>query len=375
MRRNRGGFTLIELLVVIAIIAVLIALLLPAVQSAREAARRAQCTNNLKQIGLAMANYVTANEVLPPVCIDDPRLTNFGGVNNPPHQNWSIHARLLPFLEQAQTYNAINWAFGSRWSEGNPGYPTTASIDGSSGGAYAQVQFTVLCQVINSFLCPSDPYPGSSGTWQLGGTSRLVASFSYPVNIGLNRRISGGIPSQTWALNGPSYVSSTWDNAVNKTVTLGTFTDGTSNTAIFSEWVKGPATGFPGRNGLGMCYSLGLNSDAFPTDAQFLQAATAVTPANSNQQWSWKGEYWGYGGTSIYSHTLTPNRPAMVYNDIGQDGRATITLVNASSLHPGGINMLCMDGSVRFVKTSVNYQTWYALATPNYGEVIDMSSL
>ena len=114
MTRRDRGFTLIELLVVIAIIAVLIGLLLPAVQAAREAARRTQCSNNLKQIGLAMNNYVSVERVLPPVCIDPAWV---GGKPIPqPHQNWSQHARLLPYLEQAVLFNAINWYFGARWS-------------------------------------------------------------------------------------------------------------------------------------------------------------------------------------------------------------------------------------------------------------------
>jgi prepilin-type N-terminal cleavage/methylation domain-containing protein len=366
--RKRRAFTLIELLVVIAIIAVLIALLLPAVQAAREAARRSQCVNNMKQIGLAMHNYVSTNDLLPMVSVDS--VTN--GNDPYPHQNWSIHARLLPYMEQQQTYNAINFSFGARWSDGSTGIATSGGADQSaSGGAYGQIQFTVLCAKIASFLCPSDPNPGSSGTYLVGGSSSLVGACNYPVNFGLNRHINFG--TGNWIPNGPNYMSSNWDGAMRRNIGLNSFTDGTSNTIIFSEWVKGPGAK-PGKDGLGMVYLMGKGSGDLATDQAFAAQCLTVNPIPANQQWGWKGEWWSFGGTMLYSHTVPPNRTACDYNDTGQDGRATITAVNASSLHPGGVNTLAMDGSVKFVKSTVAIPTWYALATPDRGEVVSADS-
>jgi len=121
-------------------------------------------------------------------------------------------------------------------------------------------------------------------------------------------------------------------------------------------------------------YSLGVNSDAFPTDLQFYQKASSTPIGQNNQNWTWKGEWWMFGGTMIYSHTITPNRAAFAYGDVGQDGRGSVTMINASSFHSGGVNCLLADGSVRFIKTSVNPQSWYALATPNGGEVLSADS-
>jgi prepilin-type N-terminal cleavage/methylation domain-containing protein/prepilin-type processing-associated H-X9-DG protein len=365
MTRRHGGFTLIELMVVISIIAVLIALLLPAVQSAREAARRVQCMNNLKQIGLAMHNYVSTHAVLPPVCIDPAWI---GTTPIPqPHQNWSQHARILPYLEQQVAYNQINWDFGARWS----GDTVYSDLTAPTGGSTDSIpQMTVLTLQIAAFLCPADVNPGSSTTFLVGGVEKLVGASNYACNIGLNRRLNG------WELNGPNYVASSWDKTVSNTTDMATFKDGASYTAIFSEWIKGQAvpTG-RAQNGLSEVYNLGENSNWFPTDYQFMQLCNRVPITSANQQWQWKGEWWAFGATMIYSHTQTPNRTSCVYHDLNQDGRGTITMIGASSNHPGGVNVLFMDGSVRFVKSSVYFLTWYAIATPNRGEAVSSDSL
>jgi len=372
MSRKHRGFTLIELLVVIAIIAVLIALLLPAVQAAREAARRSQCTNNLKQIGLAMHNYVSSNITVPPNCVDP----SYQYSNPACGQNFSQLARLLPYLEQTTAYNAINWNFGSRWSSYYNGPVTdNTTIDVGSGGSESMVQMTVVVMQIQTFLCPSDLAPGGSNTFVLSGITKTDGPHNYSSNIGLNRRINnapinGSGNAGNWQENGPGYLGSAWDGIAVRKVDLSTFVDGTSNTVVFSEWVKGPAA-LPGKNGLGMVYNFpgGQGCNTYPTDAQFMQACQ-VNLSNPSQNWGWKGEWWIMSGASIYSHTLPPNRLACEYSNISQDSRGTITGVGASSNHPGGVNMLFMDGSVRFVKSSVNYIPYYAIATPDWNEVI-----
>ena len=150
---------------------------------------------------------------------------------------------------------------------------------------------------------------------------------------------------------------------------------------IFSEWVKGPAA-LPGKGGLGMVY-IGPNTDSFGSDAQIAQACgqAQYTPRNvmlrwtSAQSWGWKGEWWAFGGTGIYSHTNMPNRTTYDYGDSREEGRAMTTLINATSNHPGGVNMCFLDGSVRFIRNSVNYQAYYAIATPDFNDAFTADQL
>ena len=345
--RGRRGFTLIELLVVIAIIAVLIALLLPAVQAAREAARRSQCVNNLKQLGLAVQNYADSNVTIPPTA--NPAATATNGQND-----MSMKARLLPFLEQSALYNAINISFI---------YTNYA-------------QFTAATAKVNTFLCPSDandpspPHPYNAGA--------KYGSTSYPNNIGTFIGNNGG------SLDGPAYMLPSGTN-YGPPVNFASVTDGTSNTVIFSEWVKGKYQ----TNSTGLDQTF-VTTDAYTNTTTSLgnldvvaancQASTTIYSKdaleNTGSPWDRKGEYWLYmrcGNGGGYSHITLPNKKACLFST-ATAGATWYTMIGASSLHPGGVNVAFLDGSVRFVKESVNSLTWRALATKAGGEVVSADS-
>jgi len=382
-QRDSRGFTLIELLVVIAIIAVLIALLLPAVQSAREAARRAQCTNNMKQIGLAVNNYENTNGALPPSATISP-ITNY--------QDQGVLCRVLPYLEQNADYNSINFLYGVRgiWQ------PTGGQWNDPSGdqvwaGDWGRSNITADITYVGAFLCPSDPYNGGNNAYLIGGQSRLMCTTDYYWNVGLSRFYNGGM------VNGPSYSPGATDSSplinggnlngaqcANRTIKMASFTDGTSNTVVLSESQQSNS-GIQA-DGLGMVYAGPPSNYAGtpgggPLDWQAAQYCQN-TPGLAQDYW-WKGEFALSGGHNIYSHTQTPNRRSCYWTNVNsfpgvssdQDfAGATQTMVAASSFHPGGVNTLFMDGSVHFIKSSVSYVPWYALATPAGGEVISSDS-
>jgi prepilin-type N-terminal cleavage/methylation domain-containing protein/prepilin-type processing-associated H-X9-DG protein len=328
--RRRSGFTLIELLVVIAIIAVLIALLLPAVQAAREAARRAQCVNNLKQIGLAMHNYESANNALPL------GRTLQAGAYRP----FSQQARVLGFMEQAVVFNSLNFNLSSY-------HPSNVT------GAAASV---------NSFLCPSDAAPQIPAGLVLPG-------FGWG---GVNYRANEGTSVAMWyGADDPTGVNAAIlpPNGLftsNALVRLASITDGTSNTAAFSEHVLGDFT-----NAIATEMSDTFQPGTHPLNADdAVQMCRAFDWTNlAFQGYSNVGAPWvyGYHSTTSYWHSGPPNSRSCMFPP-------SRIMTVANSRHPGGVNLGLADGSVKLVKTTVNLGAWRALGTRAGGEVISVDS-
>jgi prepilin-type N-terminal cleavage/methylation domain-containing protein/prepilin-type processing-associated H-X9-DG protein len=371
---SRRGFTLIELLVVIAIIAVLIALLLPAVQSAREAARRAQCTNNLKQIGLALHNYHTATDVFP-------LGTSFNPVDNMNDPgvwaSWSAQALMLGYLEQQPLYNAINFNWG-------PLATGSGTTDGAGG-----INTTATHTLIPSFVCPSDPYCGG-GRQNINDYASCFGTTPGPLYI-VNWSAPGGPPFYNQQ---PSGSTGMFTFAIPYGVKH--CTDGTSNTVAYAEWLVGDGRGvvFGGANppsryrgnlmsGVGATgVDPGTLYDANSNQATVfanLQLCTAQFQTTTTGITDIKGWRWGLGasGYSMFNVLQTPNDHQYpiggcranfaVGSNSWPDASFTI---GAASNHPGGVNALFADGSVRFVKDSINRMTWWALGTKANGEVI-----
>ncbi len=371
-RQSRRGFTLIELLVVIAIIAVLIALLLPAVQSAREAARRVSCVNNLKQIGLAIQNYISANELLPPGGY--PAYTPNANTKN--NAMPGAHARLLPYIEQGNLYNALNW---------NVPVINDGGAPGNGYGPYANS--TVTISRIAGFLCPSDTPPN----WTLGSASAPLPQYRAPGNnyfaslgssLEFTSRQTGGPP------NGPfSYIGE-----IGKNVRLSDIRDGTSNTIGFGEWRIGDGNTnfysipsdiiFIGSLPAGTARNNGTLSMPNPTlVANFpawVQSCDAALTTGRVNHTSALGEAWIFDIAGVsFGNTLLPPNPKTPNCDSSTVASNTLQnpgLWGLASYHPGGANVVLLDGSVRFIKDSVSSPTLWALGSIAQGEVISADS-
>ncbi len=364
LRARRRGFTLIELLVVIAIIAVLIALLLPAVQSAREAARRIQCVNNLKQIGLGLHNYHSANDTFPLGA----SCTGLGAGNTIHCGVWdafSAQSLLLAYLEQGTIYNALNFSQSS------------TQFANSTG----------ITVKIKSFLCPSDANAGAgsfSGSWDVDGDFSNINSYG--------------------ASTGTTYVPS--DNSQGGTSSTGMFsysyaygirscTDGTSNTVAYGEALVGAppfqpvkGNGVGGSGGQPQWGNLGNPpvTDAFSNVPQVMSDLLGCNAAWQSGQiiYNTRGYLWAMGSTgfSMFNTIVPPSSTQYPWNSCefigwGSGGVPSWpnaanaqNFANASSNHPGGANILFSDGSVKFIKSTVAMTVWWSLGTKSGGEVV-----
>jgi prepilin-type N-terminal cleavage/methylation domain-containing protein/prepilin-type processing-associated H-X9-DG protein len=341
MNQRHRGFTLIELLVVIAIIAVLIALLLPAVQAAREAARRAQCTNNLKQVGLSMHNYHDSQGTLPP------------GVKGCCWGTWLVF--VLPYIEGGNIFNAWNFVGNDRYE---------ATVQAGATFRYGDPpNTTVSYRRINSYTCPSDPnalnLPGGAG-W-------AVTCHNYVVNFGntitnqpnlyaWNNTKLGflGAPFTDMGAPDTDITAGTQQAAAAGTVNFSGIPDGLSNTLMTSEILIGQGWNLHGFSWWGYA-------------PQF----TGLYPPNSTQPDVMQSTgYCSAGnpqGVNCVGATGTTSTGGLYSGGLGMNNIPR-------SKHPGGVNAGMCDGSVRFIKNSVNIYTFQGLSSAKGGEIIGSDS-
>ena len=347
-RVRKSGFTLIELLVVIAIIAILIALLLPAVQQAREAARRTECKNKLKQLGLALHNYHDTHGTFPGNevgCVVDvpPSAVNCW-------EGWSGLAMILPYIDQAPLYNLAN--FDHYWDE------TVAP---------GQNNRSVTRTFIPAFVCPSDPNGG-------GKIDDASGPASYCLSAG---------PASTWHLPKQHMVGMF---SRESSVRGRDVKDGTSNTIMASEVQIGDWGGVNNANlylsyrnsNAGNLLSTGTSSNRkFDTSAANLAAIQAYhanclaglssSTHGSNDE---TGRFWSSGRVHWgpwFNTLMVPNTQGTCDADTSE---TTMDLKSASSWHEGGVQLLLADGSVRFASENIDQATWVGLGSIRGGETL-----
>jgi prepilin-type N-terminal cleavage/methylation domain-containing protein/prepilin-type processing-associated H-X9-DG protein len=362
--RVRSGFTLIELLVVIAIIAVLIALLLPAVQAAREAARRMQCTNNLKQLGLASANFESSFSKYIPGYGPWP-FFNAAGPTKLGGGRANVIAQILPYMEQSAMYNAFNLQIDMNIYGGGP-------------------NDTAQQQIVNSFVCPTEPNNiklsnlgytnyaasvGGSAAVELGANPWQEPNGSFGGPFSVNQDL-GQAQFLDAAQTQPNF---SYRQAL--PVTIASLTDGTSNTGLFAETRHSSASIAASVGGfLGGVMPTDIVNVYIVTTAMSNQVApncTYLGPGYSTRIYYRNQEYYrDLPMTGYYNHTLPPNSTKY---DCGDTSFARAHMA-PRSLHPGGANIALADGSVRFMKNSVSPVTFLALGTRAGSEVISSDS-
>ena len=350
--RCRHAFTLIELLVVIAIIAVLIALLLPAVQAAREAARRMQCVNNLKQLGLGMHNYESSNSVLPPQMV----LTFSSAGDVAWKSSWGASSRITPYLELGNLYNAINYI--------------NKTTDPSNS--------TAVSTQLKVFICPSEVNQQAFTSTTTAGVTSTFGVSNY------------GWCEGNWYTFGGFGAGMQTPSAIGSNISRGfaSFTDGLSNTILGSE-VK---TYIPSYHDCGAVPPPGPASPLAYPDVPTVLASIAAAPTSGcklatapsgmlgggHTHWCNGNCFYDGFTTALPPNTQSPAGSPALDSDMSSededDGGPTYAAITSRSYHPGSVNALFADGSVHSVKNTINVQAWRALGTVGGGEVISADS-
>ena len=315
----RDGFTLVELLVVITIIGILIALLLPAVQAAREAARNAQCTNNLKQLGLGLLNYESAHKVFPPTEIHGG--TWVPGYRNPysrQHCDWEGSVGMwcnliFPYIEQTPAYNKLDFKI-------IPQFNSPANME-------------VMQMTFNTLLCPSDPYKGLTSDWG-GHTARIMHYYAVQGN---NEATPDKHADQIAGVSSYGHCDRHNGMFYNDSATaVSDIKDGTSNTAMLCEvWGR-----------------------SFPNHIAITPTPPGYPSGESSRGMNLHSAV--YFGANGFAYTPNSNH---------------MSPWRANSFHPGGVHVSFADGSVHFVTDGIDAVTWLGLATINGGEVINGSRI
>ncbi len=369
--RSRRGFTLIELLVVIAIIAILIGLLLPAVQKVREAAARAKCQNNLKQLALAAHNYESANSTLP--AGRGRHSTGWLAANGGSQP--SVQAVVLSYLEQSSKYNLFNFDYDVNNDNAGP----------TAMPAIALVNAKARNQDVPTYLCPSDSsdrqldYGGGDGPY--GRLNYFACVGSLAARDSSSDAKAGIFAGPKWNFGAPGSPATNTQEPKGRSIV--SVTDGTSNTCMFAEVMRGTLTASPSDSGKRDNTTIVQAGGTWNNYDGRAVTGCIGTPASQFSSSRAVGHqyYRDFYTSSMYNHTLPPNwnrknqagEPAQNHGcympGLTDDTSFNNMHIPASSYHTGGVNAAMGDGSVRFFRDSIDFVAWQAFGSAIGGEV------